>query len=199
MPIQREIVMSWGMCSASSNSLNTLLSQSNDPNDPSNKDGYTSNAACLMVGGAEEAFSAMPNQYKFVLKNRKGFVKIAIRNGASLVPALSFGENNVYEQVQYPPGSIMRSIQNLFKRLTGVAPTHFNGRGCLQYNFGIIPRRHPITTVVGAPIPCPKNNQPSNKEIDELHALFCKRLTELFETHKSKYVENYKSVQIEII
>lgn len=195
----REIVMAWGMCSASAKSLNTLLTQSHDPNDPSNRDGYTSNAPVLMVGGAEEAFSAMPNQYRFVLKNRKGFVKIAIKNGAPLVPAISFGENNVYEQVQYPPGSIVHKIQKLFKRFTGLAPAHFNGRGCLQYNFGIIPRRHPITTVVGAPIHCPKNNHPSHKEIDELHALFCKQLTDLFETHKSKYVKNYESVQIEII
>lgn len=49
VPIMRELLMNWGYCAASPNSLNTLLSQSNDPNHESNRDGYTSNAPVLMV------------------------------------------------------------------------------------------------------------------------------------------------------
>lgn len=74
-----------------------MLKQSNNPNDKSNSDGFTSTAAGLIVGGAREQRLAEPNVYKFVLKNRKGFVKIALRTGASLVPAISFGENNTFD------------------------------------------------------------------------------------------------------
>lgn len=199
MPITRELIQSWGMCTASMNSLRILLTQSNDPNDKSNNDGYTSNAPVLMVGGAQEAFSAFPGQYRFVLKNRKGFVKVALKTGAPLVPAISFGENDIFELVNHPPGSVIRKIQDTIKKYTQFAPVHLNGRGFLQYNFGFIPRRHPITTVIGAPIQVNKNPNPSDAEIEELHALFCKRLTELFNTHKTKYVENSGNVQIEII
>lgn len=187
------------MCSASSNSLNTLLDQSNDPNHESNRDGYTSNAPVLMVGGAQEAFSAFPKQYKFVLKDRKGFVKIAIKTGAPLVPAISFGENDIFEQISHPPGSYIRYIQDTIKKYTKLAPVHLVGRGFLQYNFGFVPRRHPITTVIGAPIHVKKNLNPCDEEINNIHELFCKRLIELFETHKSKYVDDYENVHVEII
>lgn len=199
MPIMRELILNWGMCSASSNSLTTLLTQSNDPKDASNSDGFTSNAPVLTVGGAQEALSALPDKYRFVLKNRKGFAKIALRNGTTLVPAISFGENNVFEQIQYPHGTFVRKLQEAFKSVTKVAPVHFNGRGYLQYDFGFIPRRHPITTVIGAPMYVTKTANPTQVDIDKLHADFCEKLTELFETQKAKYVKNAENIHIEII
>lgn len=199
MPISRELILNWGMCSASANSLITLLTQSTESDHPSNRDGYTSNAPVLTVGGAEEAFSAIPNRYRFVLKNRKGFVKIAFKTGASLVPAISFNENNVYEVEYYAPGTILRKIQDFLKKVTGVAPVHIKGRGILQYNIGMIPRRHPITTVIGAPIQIKKNPNPSNEEIEKMHAHFCEQLIELFETNKRKYVTNSENIHVEII
>ncbi len=39
------------------------------------------NAAVIVVGGAAEALEARPGNYKLTLKNRKGFVKLAMRTG----------------------------------------------------------------------------------------------------------------------
>ena len=39
------------------------------------------NAAIIVVGGAEEALEAHPGHYTITLKNRKGFVKQAIKAG----------------------------------------------------------------------------------------------------------------------
>ena len=39
------------------------------------------NAAIIVVGGAEEALEARPGNYNLKLKNRKGFIKMAIKNG----------------------------------------------------------------------------------------------------------------------
>lgn len=96
-PASRELYLSLGMSSVSANSLIAILKQSNDSSDKSNRDGFTSSAAGLIVGGEREQRLSTPNAYNFVLKNRKGFVRIALKTGASLVPAISFGENNTFE------------------------------------------------------------------------------------------------------
>lgn len=110
-PIFRELILSWGLCDSSVDSINTLLSQPNDVTDVSNKDGFTSNAAIVMFGGAREAFLSAPNTYKVFLTARKGFVRLAIQNGAALVPAIAFGETNVYDTTQNENGSLVRKIQ----------------------------------------------------------------------------------------
>ena len=45
----------------------------------------------IVVGGARESLDAQPQSLRLVLKRRKGFVKLAIRTGADLVPVLAFG------------------------------------------------------------------------------------------------------------
>lgn len=175
------------------------MKQSNDPANESNRDGYTSNAAALVIGGAQESFYAIPNTYKCLIKKRKGFCKIAIKTGASLVPAISFGENNLYTLINHKPGSWGRFFQDKFKQITNIAPVQFNGRGIFQYNFGLIPRRQQINIVIGAPMHVEKNSNPTVQDIDRVHELFCDKLIELFETHKSKYVENSENVQLEFV
>ncbi|KAG4072136.1 hypothetical protein HA402_015635 [Bradysia odoriphaga] len=93
-PAARELYLSLGKSTVSAESLTAMLKQSNDPKDPSNRDGCTASAVGLIVGGEREQRFAAKDTYKFVLKNRKGFVRIAIKTGASLVPAITFGENN---------------------------------------------------------------------------------------------------------
>lgn len=39
------------------------------------------NALAIIVGGAQEALDARPGSYTLLLKNRKGFVRLAIRHG----------------------------------------------------------------------------------------------------------------------
>lgn len=147
VPFFRELVLSWGMGAASANCLKILLTSSNDPLHPHNQDGFTSNGAMIVVGGAQEAINSRPNNYTIVLKNRKGFIKIALFTGATLVPVISFGEVDLFDQPANPPGSLMRRYQEFVKRTTGVAPIFFNGRGMFQYSYGVIPKRTPITTV----------------------------------------------------
>lgn len=70
------------------------------------------------------------------------------------------------------------------------------GRGFFQYSFGLIPRRHPITTVVGAPIIVPRNPNPSQIEIDDLHSKFVDALTKVFEDNKEKYLKNADKIRL---
>lgn len=198
MPMAREVILSCGGCAATPNSLTTLLNQSNDPANEKNRDGYTSNGVVLIAGGVREVHYTCPNTYRCAIAKRRGFIRIALETGASLVPAISFGENNIYEATEMKPGFVRRLIERIPYR-PNVTPAIFNGRGFLQYNFGWIPNRHPITTVVGAPIHLQKVSRPSKGLLDETHKLFCTRLEELFETHKPKYIENFKDVRLEFV
>ncbi|XP_031637193.1 2-acylglycerol O-acyltransferase 1-like [Contarinia nasturtii] len=190
-PIARELGLAVGNCAASPTALTNLLTQSTDPNHKSNRDGYKSNAIGLIVGGVREQRLIFPNTYRLYLKNRKGFVKIALKTGAPLVPALSFGENDYYNMPFSP------DVENpsVWQQLSGIC----GGRGYLQYNFGMLPRRQPITTVIGAPIEVEQVLQPNQDQIDNVHKVFCTRLEELFEEHKSKYVENFDNVHLEFV
>lgn len=145
---------------------------------------------CLVVGGAQEALNARPGVYKLVLKRRKGFIKCAIQTGAPIVPVFSFNEVEVYDQLSNEPGTRLRRIQEVIKKVTTIAPVVFIGRGFFQYSFGLMPRRYPITTVVGEPLETVKNTSPTNTEIEEYHEKFVFALTKLFEEHKHKYINN---------
>lgn len=187
MPVAREIVLAVGICAASMSALLKLLTQSNDPNDKDNRDGYTANAVGLVVGGECEQRYTYPDTYRCFLKNRKGFVKIALKTGATLVPAISFGENNYYAITD------QRSTDKMYK-----FPPFGWGRGFLQYNYGLLPRRQPITTVIGSPIEVEQIPIPSESDVDKVHDIFCKRLKQLFDEHKSQYVGNHEDVELEI-
>lgn len=190
----RELFLNVGICSVSSNALTTLLNQSNEQADKLNQDGYTSNAVALVVGGVrEQRHCTYPNRYRFVLKTRRGFVRIALQTGAALVPAISFGENDYYDVLKKPSW-----LKKFFKNADNWPPIP-SGRGYFQYNIGILPKRHPITTVIGAPIHVEKIQNPSDEEIRNTHEIFCIRLKELFEQHKSKYVDNFENVHLELV
>jgi 2-acylglycerol O-acyltransferase 2 len=172
------------------------LSQSTNKLAICNEDGYTSNAVALVVGGAQEALYSRPGKYQIHIKNRKGFVKVAIETGASLVPVFSFGEVDVYNSPNNEPGSRLRKFQEKYKEWTGVAPAIFIGRGFFQYTFGLIPRRSPIHTVIGSPIVIKKNESPTSEEIDAIHNEFLHEIEKLFENHKHKYIQNADNVKL---
>ena len=66
---------------------------------------------------------------------------------AALVPIFSFGENELFDQVENSPGSWLRRIQNRLQKVMGISLPLFHGRGVFQYSFGLLPYRQPITTV----------------------------------------------------
>ncbi|XP_033329797.2 2-acylglycerol O-acyltransferase 2-A [Megalopta genalis] len=192
IPLFREYVSATGGVSSTAKSLNYLASTK--PEKP-----YTGRATILIVGGASESLECQPGTYRILVKRRKGFVKIALKNGIPLVPVFSFGETDIYDQVYGTEGSTLKKVQHFIRKKIGIAPIILRGRGFFQYSFGIIAQRKPITVVVGSPIELPKIPEPTTEQIDEYHEIFIKRLVELFESNKHKYVENPESVTLELL
>lgn len=175
-PFHRDFILALGACSADKESIEYLLKMCG-----------VGNAVVIVIGGAAEALDAHPKMSTLTLKRRRGFVRIAIQNGASLVPVYSFGENDLYDQIENPPGTWLRWFQTKITKIIGISPPLFKGRGMLQYNLGVLPYRRPINTVVGKPIDVVKNENPSDEEVCKIHEIYMEELKKLFDEHKSKY------------
>lgn len=80
---------------------------------------------------------------------RRGFVRLALQHGASLVPVFHFGENDLYVQASSP---WLRRLQTWIISVVGFTVPLFRGRGIFQYDWGVLPRRVPLHTVMGT---CP--------------------------------------------
>nr|XP_020454642.1 diacylglycerol O-acyltransferase 2-like isoform X2 [Monopterus albus] len=171
IPFFREYMMSAGLCPVSKPSLVHLLSKSGK-----------GNAVVIVIGGAAESLSSSPGVHTILVKQRKGFVRMALECGADLVPVYSFGENELFKQVIFSQGSLSRKLQDLFKNIMGFAPCLFVGE-----RFVLLPYRTPITTVVGSPISVPKHLIPTEEEVNHYHRLYIEALSKLFHEHKVKY------------
>uniref|UniRef100_A0A8C0BPN7 Acyltransferase n=1 Tax=Buteo japonicus TaxID=224669 RepID=A0A8C0BPN7_9AVES len=143
----------------------------------------------LMSGGdCTGGGGGRPGVTTLILKNRKGFVRMALQHGAYLVPSFSFGENDLFRQVVFEEGSWMRSIQQRFQKMMGFAPCVFYGRGLTSVRSrGFLPYARPITTVVGEPVTVPKIEDPSCETVDMYHEMYVRSLLKLFNENKTKY------------
>ncbi|KAG7248819.1 hypothetical protein CRUP_004195, partial [Coryphaenoides rupestris] len=67
-PLLRDYLMSGGICPVNRNSMDYLLTCSG-----------TGNAVVIVVGGAAESLDCAPGVNSVTLKNRKGFVRLALQ------------------------------------------------------------------------------------------------------------------------
>ncbi|XP_033954246.1 diacylglycerol O-acyltransferase 2-like [Pseudochaenichthys georgianus] len=168
LPLFREYAMCIGLLPVSKKSLTHLLTNRGK-----------GNAVVIVIGGAAESLASAPGVNILVMRQRKGFVRVALEFGADLVPVYAFGENDLFKQVVLSEGSLGRRFQELFKKIVGFAPCLFVGE-----HMGILPYRNPITTVVGSPISVPKHIKATEEVVDHFHKLYMEALSKLFHEHK---------------
>ncbi|XP_065514166.1 2-acylglycerol O-acyltransferase 3-like [Caloenas nicobarica] len=167
LPLYREYALAAGMCPVSRRCLDQVLSQRDQ-------------ALVVMVGGAAEALEGTPGSHRVTLSGRTGFVRLALRHGAPLVPVYVFGEQEAFSGPPPGWGSRLRRLQRRLKDLLGFAPLIFWGRG----GNPLLPFQRPITVVVGAPLELPRRPRPSPQEVSRFHRLHRQRLLRLFQEHK---------------
>ena len=141
------------------------------------------NSLVLYVGGMAELFKTSPKRDAVYLKGRKGFIKIALRSGADVLPCYFFGNTTVLEAMTYGP------LADLSRKL-GVSMTLFWGRFFLP-----MPKRVPLTYARGRPLGLPHIPEPTEAEIDHWHAVYCERVKELFERYKG-FNPDYKHKEL---
>ncbi|TIC12386.1 hypothetical protein E3Q14_01808 [Wallemia mellicola] len=188
--IGMDLLQSMGICSVTKRSCERILRKG------------PGNAITIVVGGAAESLNAHPGTSDLILKKRLGFIKIAIREGANLVPVFSFvggivliypplnsavkGENDIYQQLATEDGSTIHKLQKTFQKIFGFTLPLFHGRD----NLGLMPYRHPIVSVVGKAIEVEQTSNPSQEMLEDVQSRYIDELMRIWDKYKDIYAAN---------
>jgi 2-acylglycerol O-acyltransferase 2 len=164
VPGYRDLMLGAGICDAARFSARRVLE--------------SGRSLYLVPGGATEALYSRADSDVLVLRKRRGFVRLALQHGASLVPCFSFNENNLFEQFDTSAWPSIEYCKKKFQAIFGIS---------LPLIKSPIPCRAQITTVVGAPIDCPKIAAPSDKQIADVLGDYERALVELYNRHAEQY------------
>ncbi|KAI8393320.1 diacylglycerol acyltransferase [Radiomyces spectabilis] len=184
LPLYRDIILALGMGAVSRSSCEAILNSG------------PGRACVIVVGGASESLNARPGIADLTLRKRLGFIRLAIKNQASLVPVFSFGENELYEQFENSEGSVLWSVQKKMQSLLGFTIPLFHARGIFNYDVGFVPFRHPIVTVVGRPVPVPKlakdQVEPTKEQVLAVQEAYIDGLKAIYDKYKDVYAKDRK-------
>jgi hypothetical protein len=130
----------------------------------------------FIPGGFECATITSDREDRTYIKNRKGFIKYALRYGYAVHPIYNFGENKLFYTI------------NGFERL-GLILNKLKFPGCLFYGkYGILPRNDiDICCVIGKAMRLPIIAEPSEDDIEKYHKLYLDELSNLYQRHCKKY------------
>lgn len=142
--------------------------------------------AILYVGGIAEVFQCDYHQERLFLSNRKGFIKLALRENVDIVPAYLFGNTSIFSDVHNC------NLLCTLSRKTGIVLTYFWGKWWLP-----IPRDDPLLCARGKRMGLPHIPHPTQADIDYWHAQYCAEVVRLFDAYKEK-VPHYKNKTLHI-
>jgi hypothetical protein len=134
----------------------------------------TTNRSCLLIpGGQKEMFYSSHKDFNYHFHTgHLGFIKIALRTGAPIVPIISFGENQLLSTLQWPEAQ-----QLLYRYTRVVLPIYPHGPALSP-----LPHSSPITLAVGEPIfvPCFDTDDIPDDVVSYYHNLYLAHIARLF-------------------
>ncbi|KAF7548251.1 hypothetical protein G7046_g8744 [Stylonectria norvegica] len=189
LPFNRDWILRMGLQSVSKESIWNILTKGGPNGEGQGR------AVTIVVGGARESLEAQPGTLRLILKGRKGFVKMALRTGADLVPVIGFGENDLYDQLSPKTHPRVHKLQMFVLKAFKFTIPALHGRGLLNYDVGMMPYRRPVNIVVGKPIVVHNANgaQPAQEDIDKMHEMYVEEVERLWETYKDQFSPNRKA------
>lgn len=134
--------------------------------------------SCILIpDGIAGAFHSDSVEEKVYLKARTGFIRTAIEQGALLVPVYCFGHTQLWDV--WPKhdswiAALSRRFQFSFIWFWG------------EWWMPPLPRRVPLTMVVGKAIQVEKDPHPSPERVQEVHLQFTQTLSSLYSRYRSE-------------
>lgn len=174
LPLLRRALSWWGFTPVSARSMKKNLVRP-----------HPFNALTLMPGGVAEMFYGLEHE-QVILAKRKGFCKLALTTGCSLVPVYTFGANEVYTRA-FGARSLAARLSSLLR----VSLVYWSGRFGIPYGF--LPHRQKLVVAIGAPIDVNRvpSGEPSAAQIEALHARYVEELKHLYAKHKHRMGEEW--------
>jgi len=128
----------------------------------------------LPPGGFEEATITCSLQDRVYIKKRKGFVKLCLMHGYSIVPVYCFGEKDTFWNVQ--------GFWKFRHALNGmnIPAILFWGSKLMP----LLPKRCELHVVAGEPISLPRIESPTRDQVEQFHAKYIEVLVKLYEENK---------------
>ena len=131
----------------------------------------------VLPGGETEQVMAQYQREEIFIRHRKGFVRLAVKYGFSVVPIYCFGEADVYNT-----SSALLSFRKWLVRNLRIGLPLVYGR------WGLLPYKVPFRFVVGQPIDPSSSTFASLSEeerVDAVHSAYISGLQHIFDKYKA--------------
>ncbi|GMI55323.1 hypothetical protein ScalyP_jg11705 [Parmales sp. scaly parma] len=132
------------------------------------KKGGAEGTIVIYVGGIAELFMCSESEERLFLQKRKGFVKLALQTGTSLIPLYMFGNTTVLTPLKW------KFLVSLSRKMQA-SMTYFWGMGGLP-----VPRKVKLVYCRGKMVHVPKIEEPTQADIDKYHKLYVDEVTRIY-------------------
>jgi hypothetical protein len=139
----------------------------------------------LVVGGVEEMFHSTPKKLKLCIKNRSGYLRLALETKQPIFPVITYGENEIFESLKEYTNT---KFNRFLKKYLGIIIPVSSIQSLVQWSELSKKPMDKLNTFIGDPV------YPS--ENDSLESLREKYLQSIYTLFETTHPEGY---EIEII
>ncbi|KAL3701051.1 hypothetical protein R1sor_019073 [Riccia sorocarpa] len=130
------------------------------------------NHICILIGGIKEVLMGTEEHFdRIYLNKRKGFIKIALEEGAGVVPVYYFNENQLF---RHNSKGVIRIFEHINKFYYRLGMPFFQGPYYLP-----LPYRKSLLIAIGEPLFAKEG-----ESVDSFHERYVQALRDLFEKYR---------------
>lgn len=136
------------------------------------------NSISISIGGVDEMMRSKHKVFELVISKRKGIFRLALETGTPIVPILTYGENEIFDQSKNFLTKYINDFLYEKFRIQIPVPSFDSLKNWYKLYDGPL---DPIHSYTGKPIYVKKIENPSEKHIIKLRNIYIQRMKDLFE------------------